>query len=67
MNRMAKKKHSALGRRLIASAKEMVAHVKGERELDEYELKVPPHTDVIAIRTRSDYLRRGSPAVSDSA
>lgn len=52
MNRMAKKKHSALGKRLIASAKEMVAHAKGELELDEYEIKIPPQVDVIAIRKR---------------
>jgi hypothetical protein len=33
---MAKKKHSALGKRLVAEAKEMVAHTKGEIELDTY-------------------------------
>ncbi len=38
---MPKKKQSALGKRLIASAKEMVAHAKGEIELDTYEIKVP--------------------------
>ncbi len=37
---MAKKKHSALGKRLIASAKEMVAHAKGALELDEYEFEL---------------------------
>jgi len=31
---MAKKKHSALGKRLIASAKEMPAHAKGQRDLE---------------------------------
>ena len=31
---MAKKKHSAFGKRLIASAKEMVAHARGELELE---------------------------------
>jgi hypothetical protein len=35
-----KRKHSALGKRLIASAKEMVAHAKGELKLEEYEVKV---------------------------
>jgi hypothetical protein len=38
---MPKKKQCALGKRLIASAKEMVAHAKGEIELDTYEIKVP--------------------------
>ena len=42
---MAKKKNSALGKRLIASAKEMVAHARGELELDEYEVRVPPQVD----------------------
>lgn len=32
---MAKKKHSALGKRLIAAAKEMVAHARGEVRLEE--------------------------------
>jgi hypothetical protein len=36
---MAKKKHSALGKRLIAAAKEMVAHARGELELEE--VRVP--------------------------
>jgi DNA-binding transcriptional regulator YiaG len=49
---MAKRRHSALGKRLIASAKEMVAHAKGELKLEEYEVKLPPHVDVIAIRHR---------------
>src|SRR3984893_15875880 len=49
---MANRKHSALGKRLIASAKEMVAHAKGELELDTYEVKVPPQVDVTAIRKR---------------
>jgi putative transcriptional regulator len=52
VNKMAKKRHSALGKRLIASAKEMVAHAKGEIELDSYEVKVPPQVDVTAIRKR---------------
>lgn len=39
---MAKRKHSALGKRLIASAKEMVAHAKGELKLEEYEVRLPP-------------------------
>jgi putative transcriptional regulator len=49
---MANRKHSALGKRLIASAKEMVAHANGEIELDAYEVKVPPQADVRVIRKR---------------
>jgi hypothetical protein len=37
---MAKRRHSALGKRLIASAKEMVAHGKGELKLEVYEVKI---------------------------
>ena len=62
MNGMAKKKHSALGKRLIAAAKEMVAHAKGELELEGYEVRVPPQVDVIAIpetpRTLSSRIRQ---------
>jgi hypothetical protein len=32
MDRIAKKKHSALGKRLIAAAKEMLAHCEGRIE-----------------------------------
>lgn len=35
---MARKKHSALGKRLIASAKEMVAHARGELKLEEVQV-----------------------------
>jgi putative transcriptional regulator len=49
---MAKSKHSPLGKRLIASAKEMVAHAKGHLALDVEEVRVPPHVDVTAIRTQ---------------
>lgn len=52
MNKVANKKHSALGKRLIASAKEMAAHAKGELKLDVYEVKIPPQVDVTAIRKR---------------
>jgi len=51
---MSKKKHSALGKRLIASAKEMVAHAKGELKLETYQVKVPPQVDVTAIRRQLD-------------
>ena len=47
-----KRRHSQLGRRLIASAKEMVAHATGELKLKEYEVKLPPQVDVLAIRQR---------------
>lgn len=50
VNGMAKKKHSALGKRLIASAKEMAAHTKGRLDLDVYRIDVSPQVDVIAIR-----------------
>ena len=66
MNGMAKKKHSALGKRLIASAKEMAAHARGRLDLDVYQIEVPPQVDVIAIRKRLVYLSLNSPAVSDS-
>jgi hypothetical protein len=36
---MAKRRHSTLGKRLIASAKEMSAHAKGEVKLQEYEVR----------------------------
>lgn len=49
---MAKKKHSALGRRMIASAREMAAHARGELDLQEYQVRVPPQVDVTAIRKR---------------
>src|SRR5689334_847162 len=35
INRMSKRKHSALGKRLIAAAKEMMAHARGEVRLEE--------------------------------
>ena len=49
---MAIRKHSALGKRLIASAREMVAHAKGELKLDVYEVRIPPQVDVMSIRKR---------------
>jgi len=60
---MVKKKHSALGKRLIASAQEMAAHAKGQLKLEEYEVKVPPQVDVIAIRkslelSQAEFARR---------
>ena len=60
---MAKSKHSALGKRLIASAKEMIAHAKGDLALDVEEVRVPPHVDVTAIRihlglSQAEFARR---------
>jgi putative transcriptional regulator len=49
---MARRRHSALGKRLIASAEETVAHAKGELKLQEYEVRLPPNVDVLAIRQR---------------
>ena len=49
---MARRKHSALGRRLIASAREMVAHAKGKLTLEVEEVRVPPQVDVMAIRKK---------------
>jgi len=63
VNGMAKKKHSALGKRLIASAQEMAAHAKGRLDIEVYEVEVPPQVDVIAVRKRlglsqSEFARR---------
>jgi putative transcriptional regulator len=45
-------KHSALGRRLIAGLDEVAAHLRGEIQLREYEVKVPEQADVPALRAR---------------
>jgi len=44
---MAKKKTSVVGKRLIASAKGMVAHAKGEIKLDTYSVRIPSEVDVL--------------------
>jgi putative transcriptional regulator len=49
---MTKRKHSAFGKRLIASAREMVAHARGELKLDVKAVHVPPQVDVAAIRRK---------------
>ena len=41
----------------------MVAHAKGDLKLEEYEVRLPPHVDVLAIRQRlklsqTDFARR---------
>jgi putative transcriptional regulator len=46
------RKHSALGRRLIAGLDEMAAHLRGEITLTTYEVKVPDQADVSALRAR---------------
>jgi len=60
---MAKRRHSALGKRLIASAKEMVTHAKCELRLQAYEVRLPLHVDVLAIRqwlelSQTEFARR---------
>jgi putative transcriptional regulator len=49
---MKKSKHSAFGKRLITSAREMVAHAKGDLKLDVQTVHVPPQVDVAGIRKR---------------
>jgi putative transcriptional regulator len=51
-SRRSKRKGSALGRALIASAKEALAHVRGEIELPSYEIIVPSDAEVARIRRR---------------
>ena len=50
--RLRRKKRSAFGRALIASAKEALAHVRGEIELPSYEILVPSDAEVARIRRR---------------
>ncbi|MFA6020290.1 MAG: helix-turn-helix domain-containing protein [Rhodospirillales bacterium] len=45
-------KRTALGRRLMAGLKEMAQHRQGEIELPSYEVAVPGHVDVAALRKR---------------
>ena len=47
-----KPKHSAAGRRLIAAAKEALAHARGEIILPEYDVSVVDRIDVAALRKR---------------
>lgn len=47
-----RKKHSAFGRRLIAGAKEMAAHMRGEIKLPVYEIRLPSEVEVARIRRR---------------
>ena len=41
LSRRTKRKGSTLGRRLLASLKEALAHARGETELPNYEIAVP--------------------------
>jgi len=41
VNGTGKKKHSVLGKQLIASAREMAAHAKGKLTIEVHEVRVP--------------------------
>ena len=45
-------KHSAAGRRLVAAAKEALAHARGEIALPSYTVDVPEKVDVARVRKR---------------
>ena len=47
-----RRRGSALGRRLIGSLKEALAHSRGELELPSYTVTVPDHVDVAKLRRR---------------
>ncbi len=49
-SRRSKRKGSALGRRLIASLNEALAHARGEIELPSYQVAVPERIDVAKVR-----------------
>jgi putative transcriptional regulator len=49
-----RREHRALGRRLIAAMDEVAAHLRGEIQLTEYEVRVPEQVDVAALRRRLD-------------
>lgn len=50
--RASHRKHSVLGRRLIAGFKAMAAHMRSEIELPSYTVRVPKRVDVAAVRKR---------------
>jgi putative transcriptional regulator len=52
LSRQSKRKTSALGRRMIASLKDALAHARGERELPSYTVTVPERVDVAKLRHR---------------
>ena len=41
-----------LGKRLVTAAQEVAAHLRGELQLTEYEVKVPEQADVPGLRAR---------------
>jgi putative transcriptional regulator len=45
-----KRRHSALGRRLITGLRQAVAHGRGDLELPEYTVTVPEHVDIARLR-----------------
>jgi putative transcriptional regulator len=51
-SRRSKPKRSALGKRLVASLTEAVAHARGQATLPSYTVSVPEHVDVAAVRRR---------------
>lgn len=51
-SKRSKRKGSAFGRALIASAREALAHVRGEIDLPAYEIRLPSEVEVARIRRR---------------
>ncbi len=49
-SRRSKRKASSLGRRLVASLNEALAHARGEIELPSYAITVPERIDVAKLR-----------------
>jgi len=52
LSRRSTRKHSALGRRLVAGLKDALAHARGERVLPSYTVTVPDSVDVAKLRNR---------------
>lgn len=51
-SKRSKQRRSALGRSLVAAARQALAHARGEIELPSYEIRVPDEIDVAALRRR---------------
>ena len=45
-----KRRHSAVGRRMIAGLRDALAHARGEAQLAEYTVTVPARVDVARVR-----------------